>query len=99
MLNALLAPLAAAGYPPLSVSSFSSDYIIVRTERLDEALQCLCRPDRFRVVVDEQQPAPPVSDGSESDNVSPPRLSMDSGARATFEVDLQTLQSRTEYIE
>lgn len=67
--NVLTAPLAAAGIHVLYVSTFSSDYVLVRSDRLQDALAllCACKAPAFDVSVDERHsPASSSSDGGDS---------------------------------
>lgn len=78
MLNTVTSPLAAAGIHVLYISSFSSDYILIRDEKLDDALTILRRTQQFRVVLDDSTQDRAAVQSSDSSSPVDPRLSLDS---------------------
>ena len=49
MLAALATPLAAAGIPIFAISTYDTDYVLVRETDLERALTCCRRPGRRRI--------------------------------------------------
>jgi hypothetical protein len=49
VLSALASPLAAAGIPIFAISTYDTDYVLVRERNLERALRALGAPERQRV--------------------------------------------------